>query len=187
MTIEANLQRTKGRFLLLSLLVLALDQWTKHLVEIHLESWSVVPVVPGFLNFVHVRNTGVAFGLFPARDQLLGTVLLVGLGLFALGFVLYYFLQAHPREKMLLTSLSLVLGGAVGNLLDRIASGGVTDFIDVYWRDWHWHTFNVADSAISVGIALLLLSSFRSPPEAETASADEPEAPAEPSGSPESA
>lgn len=168
MTSTISDARLKGRFLLLSLAVLLLDQWTKHLVEAHIDHWSRIEVIPGFFDLIHVRNTGVAFGLFPAHGRLTGILLLVGVGLLALGFVLYYFARAERHERLLLTSLSLVLGGAVGNLLDRIASGGVTDFIDVYWRDWHWHTFNVADSAISVGIFLLLLTSFQRPEATET-------------------
>jgi signal peptidase II len=154
------LQGIKGRFLLLSLAVLVLDQWSKWLVEMHLAEYGHHSVIPGLLRLTHVRNTGVAFGLFAANDNTLRVILLTALGLLALGFVLYYYAVVPAREKQLLLGLSLVIGGAVGNLVDRILNGGVTDFIDFYYGTYHWHTFNVADSAITVGIGLLILGSF---------------------------
>ena len=104
-----------------------------------------------------VRNTGIAFGLFASRGQLFGTVVLTVFGLAALGMVLVYFQRTPIGERRVLVALSLILGGAVGNLFDRIAQGGVTDFIDVYVGTYHWHTFNVADSAITIGITLLAI------------------------------
>lgn len=155
------LRSPKARYLLLSLLVLVLDQWTKSLVEIHLGRHSSFEVIPNLLNFTYVRNTGVAFGLFAANDELSGTLILTALGLLALGFVAYYYWRLESNERLLLLALALVIGGAVGNLLDRIMNGGVTDFIDFYYGTYHWHTFNVADSAITIGIFLMILGSFR--------------------------
>lgn len=148
----------KYRFLLLGLFVLALDQWTKWIIEIRFALYEVRSIIPG-LNITRVENTGVAFGLLPARGSLWGTTLLTLLGLFALGVVITFFVRASRRERWLLTGLGLILGGAVGNLIDRVLSGAVTDFIDVYFGSYHWHTFNVADSAITVGIAFMLLES----------------------------
>lgn len=159
------LRSTKARYLLLSLLVLVLDQWTKWLVELHLGNHTSFELIPNLLNFTYVRNTGVAFGLFAAHDQFSGTLMLTILGLFALGFVAYYYWRLASHERMLLLALALVIGGAVGNLLDRIMNGGVTDFIDFYYGTYHWHTFNVADSAITIGICLMILGSFRQQPE----------------------
>jgi len=148
----------KHRFLVLGLLVLALDQWTKWTIEIRLALYEVRSVFPG-LNMTRVENTGVAFGLLPARGSLWGTTLLMLLGLFALGVVVTFFVRARRSERWLLTGLGLILGGAVGNLIDRVLSGAVTDFIDVYVGSYHWHTFNVADSAITVGIVFMILDS----------------------------
>lgn len=165
----------KSPYLLLGLVILVLDQWSKWLVEDRLPVPSSVEIIPGLLNFIHVRNTGVAFGLFASHGDRTGTWILIGLGLLALSFVVYYFLLTPLWDRLLLVSLGLVMGGAVGNLVDRIAQGGVTDFIDFYVGTYHWHTFNIADSAISVGIALMLLGAFRKPPErpAEEANGDE--------------
>jgi signal peptidase II len=159
----------KGRFLLLSLAVLVLDQWSKWLVELHLLEYHDYSLIPGFLQLTHVRNTGVAFGLFAAHDNTFRVMVLTALGLLALGFVLYYYAVVPARERRLLLGLALVIGGAVGNLVDRVLNGGVTDFIDFYYGDYHWHTFNVADSAITVGIGLLILGSFFGASEEESA------------------
>lgn len=152
----------KLRYLFVSLAVIILDQWTKWLVELHLPHHIVDPVIPGFLNLTHVRNTGVAFGLFAASPgEESSSWLLTLLGLAALTAVGLYFWFAPSRNRGLLTALALVVGGAVGNLIDRIGSGAVTDFIDVYVGTHHWPSFNVADSAISIGIVLMAIDSFR--------------------------
>lgn len=153
--------REKAGFLLVALAVLALDQWTKWLVEVHLPHLASVRVIPGLLNFTHVRNTGVAFGLFAARGSDLHAVALSLVGALALAVVLVYFWRTPARDQLLLVALALVLGGAIGNLTDRIAGGAVTDFIDVYVRTYHWHTFNVADSAITIGLVLMAWDALR--------------------------
>ncbi|HVS16911.1 MAG TPA: signal peptidase II [Thermoanaerobaculia bacterium] len=153
----------KSRFLLLPLLVVAVDQWSKWLIERRLELYESTTVIPGFFDIVHVFNTGIAFGLFPSRGELFGTVVLGLLGLVALSIVGVYFTRAAPHHTLLLFALSLIMGGAIGNLIDRLLLGAVTDFFDVYVGSRHWPTFNVADSAISIGIGLLALETLRSP------------------------
>ena len=151
----------KLRYLFLSLAVIVLDQWTKWLVEIHLPHHAAHPIIPGFLNLTHVRNTGVAFGLFASEGAASGSWLLIVLGLIALAAVSAYFWFTPGRDRLLLVALSLVVGGAVGNLIDRVSSGAVTDFVDVYVGAHHWPAFNVADSAITIGIVLMALDSLR--------------------------
>jgi signal peptidase II len=151
----------KLRYLLVSLAVMVLDQWTKWLVEVHLPHHTTQPVIPGFFNLTHVRNTGVAFGLFASDGGGGGSWLLTALGLGALVAVGVYFWFTPSRDRVLLVALALVVGGAVGNLIDRVASGAVTDFLDVYVGLHHWPSFNVADSAISIGIVLMAIDSFR--------------------------
>ncbi|MDE2690536.1 MAG: signal peptidase II [Acidobacteriota bacterium] len=150
----------RARFLVVSALILALDQWTKLWIEGALEPHERVEVVPGFFDLVHVQNTGIAFGLFPAGRELGGTLVLTALGFAALAIVSIYFRRTSEREPLLLLSLSLVLGGAVGNLVDRILLRAVTDFLDVYVGTHHWPAFNVADSGVTVGIVLMLVHSF---------------------------
>lgn len=150
----------RARFLVISALIVALDQWTKLWIEGALELHGRLEVVPGFFDLVHVQNTGIAFGLFPAGGELGGTLVLTALGFAALAIVSIYFSRTSEREPLLLLSLSLVLGGAVGNLVDRILLRAVTDFLDVYVGAHHWPAFNVADSAVTVGIVLMLMYSF---------------------------
>lgn len=150
----------KLRYLLISLGVMVLDQWTKWLVEARLPHHAAETVIPGFLNLTHVRNTGVAFGLFASDGNGTNWTLTL-LGLVALTAVGVYFWLAPSKDRWLLVALALVVGGAVGNLIDRVASGAVTDFIDIYVGAHHWPSFNVADSAISVGIVLMAIDSFR--------------------------
>jgi signal peptidase II len=148
--------RRKLPYLFISVAVLALDQWTKWLVEVHLPRGVVQEVIPGFLNLVHVRNTGIAFGLFSSGGaQSAWPLILLACG--ALVAVGLYFRFTPATDRVLLVALTLVAGGAVGNLLDRVAAGSVTDFIDVFVGHHHWPSFNVADSAISVGICLMIL------------------------------
>jgi signal peptidase II len=151
----------KLRYLFVSLAILVADQWTKWLVEMHLPDRATEPLIPGLLNLTHVRNTGVAFGLFAAQGTTGGSWLLTLLGLTALAAVGVYFWFTPSRDRLLLVALALVVGGAVGNLIDRVVAGAVTDFIDVYLGLHHWPAFNVADSAISVGIALMAFDSLR--------------------------
>lgn len=165
----------KIHFLLLALAVVVGDQWSKWWVEEVLTPGVPRKVIDGFLNLTLVRNTGVAFGLFPAGSETTKILLLTALGLAALIVVGVYFWRTPASDRLLLTALSLILGGAVGNLADRIAAGAVTDFIDVYYGSYHWHTFNVADSAISVGIGLMILEIVRSretPADEETDAAE---------------
>ncbi len=151
----------KRRLLLLSLVVVVVDQWSKWLVETHLPRFVAQTVIPGLLNFTHVENTGVAFGLFASAGKQGGAWILATLGIAALVMVGVYFWRTPDSNRLLLTALALVLGGAVGNLIDRVSAGAVTDFIDFYFRGYHWHTFNVADSAITIGIVLIGWESLR--------------------------
>ena len=165
----------KARYLLISLAVIVLDQWTKWLVESRLADQGPFVVVPGFLNFIYVENTGVAFGMFAAHGNGWGWLVLALLGIAALTLVGYVFAKTPSEDRWLLTALALIMGGAVGNLIDRIANQAVTDFIDAYFRSYHWHTFNVADSAITIGICLMMLDMFfprKEPAEAPTRPSD---------------
>ena len=150
----------KYRLLALSAAVVLLDWLTKIWITDNIAQYETVSIIPGFLNITHIQNRGVAFGLFNRLGDL-GPPVLVAAGIAALVVVAVYFHRTERRERLLLWSLALILGGAVGNLIDRIAHGAVTDFVDVFVKTYHWHTFNVADSAISVGICLMLLDVVR--------------------------
>ncbi len=180
---RSTFRPSKPALLTVSALIILLDQWSKWLVEQKIAFRQTVEVVPGLFNLIRVENTGIAFGLFPSHGALWGTIALGALGLLALILVSFYFASTPTRNTLLLTALALVLGGAVGNLIDRALLGAVTDFFDAYYGSRHFPTFNVADSAISVGIVLLAAESFLSPnrSSSEAPLADQPSSLAEPS------
>lgn len=161
----------KSRFLLVSLAVFALDQWSKWLVETMVPLHGARAVLPGLFEISHVRNTGVAFGLLAAHGDQAGTWLLATFGAAALALIGWTFARTPADHRRLLLALALVLGGAVGNLLDRVVSGAVTDFLGFYHGAWRWPDFNVADSAITLGLGLLLLDAFLAPARRGTAPA----------------
>jgi signal peptidase II len=140
--------------------VFALDQATKAWALRALPGGPPVTVIPGFFDLTFSRNTGGVFGLFAGAPSLGRRVFFIGATAAALAAIAL-FLRRWGRESRLLTvALSLVAGGALGNLVDRLRFGSVVDFIDWYWRGHHWYTFNVADSAISVGAVLLFAHSL---------------------------
>ena len=137
--------------------ILLLDQWTKSLIVQKLSLYQRVEVIQGFFNIIHVRNTGGAFGIFGGEKGGLGSILFVVVSLIAIGSIVYLFIKIKENEKTLALSFSLVLSGAIGNLIDRLRYGEVIDFLDFYLSSTHWPAFNVADSAICTGIGLLAL------------------------------
>jgi signal peptidase II len=139
--------------------VVVVDQVTKALVRSSLMPFESRTIIPGLLDVIHVQNAGVAFGILnesPMNHRLkaLLTTALAGLALLGIGF---YARQVHHHEKMARFGLSLILGGAIGNLIDRVRMGYVLDYVDVYWRGWHFWAFNVADASITIGAILVFL------------------------------
>ena len=152
----------------LPIAIVVLDQATKALIRSQVPLSSTVEIVPGFMNLTHVRNTGAAFGIGANASSRL-VPLLLNAGAIAVFFVVVvYALRSAVTDRVLQTGLHLILGGAIGNLLDRFRFGYVVDFLDVYVGTKHWPAFNVADSAICIGIALLFLD-MRKKPETESA------------------
>jgi len=137
--------------------VILVDQWTKYIVQQRLYLHRSVEVISGFFNLIHVRNAGGAFGIFGGERGGLGSLLFVVVSLVAIGAILFLFKKVREDEKTLYLSLSLVLSGAVGNLIDRLRYGEVIDFLDFHLFTYHWPAFNIADSAICIGIGLMAL------------------------------
>ena len=133
------------------------DQFTKSLIEHRIGLYEVVPVIPHFFNLTHSENPGAAFGLFSDSPSLWKTVLLIVVSALMIGAVLAAVWRSHHLDWKTGVGLALIMGGALSNLVDRIRFGRVTDFLDVYYRSYHWYTFNVADSAIVLGAFLLIL------------------------------
>ena len=150
-------------FLTVLAAVVALDQATKALLVRSLELHDYRPLVDGFLSLSHVHNRGAAFGVLSNSSLPHQPLLLAGLSLAALLAIAYYFVRLPATARLPRLALALVLGGAIGNLIDRLRLGYVVDFIHVYWREHAWPDFNVADSAITVGVVLLILDILREP------------------------
>ncbi len=155
-----DLFRNTGlRFLWLTVLAVILDQYTKHLVLVNMELYQSIQIT-GFFNFTYVRNYGAAFSLLHdasgwQRWLFTGIALVVSV-------VILRWLRQTSREQILLPlAFCLILGGAIGNVYDRLVYGYVVDFLDFYYGQWHFPAFNIADSAISLGAFLLILDLFK--------------------------
>ena len=138
-------------------LVVLLDQLTKLAIRKSIGLGDSVNVIPGFLDITHVQNTGAAFGLLNNVDFPYKSVVMLVVAGVALVAIAAYGTQLGFQDRLARFGLALILGGAFGNLLDRIVAGHVVDFVDVYWGSVHFWAFNVADAAISVGAVLVLL------------------------------
>jgi len=142
--------------ILLPILIVVVDQLTKAIVRATLPLHDSVTIVAGLVDFTHVQNTGAAFGFLNGADfpfktaviAIVATAALVGVGMYAASL-------AH-HQLVARVGLALIIGGAAGNLMDRLIAGSVVDFVDVYWHTYHFWAFNVADSAISVGVAIMM-------------------------------
>ncbi len=141
----------------LGVITVVLDQSTKAAVRALLPLYDSVSVIPGFLDFTYVRNTGAAFGLLNSADVPFKPAIMTVIALAALVAISVYAMKASSQDALGQIGLALVMGGAVGNLIDRVTTGYVVDFVDAYWGEWHFWAFNVADAAITVGACLLIL------------------------------
>jgi signal peptidase II len=156
----AGLAMTKYRFVaLVAAGGVLLDQLSKLYIAGSFELYQSVPVLENFFHITYIRNRGAAFGIL--SDNALRLPFFMAVSLIAILGILWYLRQLRAEQTLSLLALSLILSGAIGNLIDRIRLGEVIDFIDVHWYDHHWPAFNVADSAICVGVGLLLLETWR--------------------------
>lgn len=145
-----------------AIIVFVLDQITKGAIRSHLSPWEAINVIPGLFNIVHTENPGIAFGLLADLANPWRSVLLIGLAILVLAIISAILLRSGAQNMLLRMGLALVMGGAVGNLFDRIVHGTVTDFVEVHVGEHFFPAFNVADSAITIGACLLLLDMWYS-------------------------
>ena len=155
--------RRSGFYLWIAGAIVALDQVAKALVDRYLELHESHTIVEGLARLTYVQNRGAAFGILSDADLPYQSVLFSVVSIIALGAIAVYAWKLPVASRLPRAALALIMGGAVGNLLDRMRLGYVIDYVDVYWGRHHWPAFNVADSAISVGVALLVLDILRSP------------------------
>lgn len=155
-----HLQKKKP-YLFIILAIIIADQASKWLVTRFMPLDTVRDVIKGCFRLWHVRNSGAVWGLFSGHDGGLVPGIITALAMAGLLVVAFFFLRADSRSRLELAAYALILGGALGNIIDRLRLGYVVDFLDAYIKSQHWPTFNVADSCITIGVLLLALSMWR--------------------------
>jgi signal peptidase II len=141
--------------------IIILDQLTKVIVDRTMALYQSIAIVDGLFSFTYVRNPGAAFGIFAGNAEIFRRPFLILVSILASGFIITLLRRLADGERGLIAALTFILGGAVGNLIDRVFYGEVIDFLDVYWRNYHWPAFNVADSFITIGVAIALFCLYK--------------------------
>lgn len=134
--------------------IVALDQITKLIVDRTMPLYHSIPIIDGFFDLTYIRNTGAAFGILAGSGAAFRLPFLMFFSLLAIGFIVVMLRRLPERETGLIIALTFILGGAIGNLIDRFAYGEVIDFLDFYWANYHWPAFNIADSFITIGVTI---------------------------------
>ena len=160
---QARYRLANLSWLLLSLLVIAVDQYTKWLAVTELNYAQPVPVLP-FLNWTLLHNTGAAFSFLSEAGGWQRVFFILLAAVFSV-VLSVWLTRLAPSQKMVASALALIIGGAIGNLYDRLVHGYVIDFIHVFYQNWNYPAFNIADSAIVLGAILLIIDSFKNPAE----------------------
>ena len=153
----------KNKYVLLffvSGVLIVMDQYTKLMVSLHIPLNYSVKVVEDFFNLTHIRNSGVAFGLFASQQSEYKALMFIAISTIAIIAILVIFHQTPKEKKMVQTGLILIFSGAIGNLIDRILHGEVIDFVDFFINRHHFPAFNIADSCITVGVIMMVIDLF---------------------------
>jgi len=143
-------------FIFGAIAVIVLDQITKAVITEKLFMYGSYKVIDGFFSLVYVMNPGAAFGFLAGAPEIFRYLFFISITVLAILLIIYYILKSKSQDVLMVISLTLIFGGAVGNLIDRIRFGAVVDFLDFYIGTWHWPAFNAADSAISIGAVLMI-------------------------------
>lgn len=141
---------------IISFLVIVFDQISKAIIVKFITPYTSKTIIPGVFNITHIYNPGGAFGFMAGQSILVRTILFLVVSTIAIGFIFYFYKNTPPTHPVLASGFALIFGGAIGNMIDRIRLGTVVDFLDFYIEGLHWPAFNIADSAISVGMAIFL-------------------------------
>ncbi|CCO24518.1 signal peptidase II [Maridesulfovibrio hydrothermalis] len=141
--------------------ILILDQLTKIAVREKMAMWTSETIIPGFFNLVHVVNKGAAFGFLNREDISWQRTFFIVVTFVAMGAIAMLLKSTKNDDKFQIIGLGCVLGGAIGNLIDRILYSEVTDFLDIYFGSYHWPAFNIADIAICIGAFAMIISLYR--------------------------
>jgi signal peptidase II len=151
-----DMQNKYIRLVVVGGLVVILDQLTKYFIVKHVPLHTTVPVLQGLFDIIHIKNPGGAFGLLANLSPGMRTFVFLFISSLAVGLILYFYIKTPLTQTWLAVAFALIFGGAIGNLVDRIRFGVVTDFLDFYIGNYHWPAFNIADSAISIGIGIFI-------------------------------
>jgi signal peptidase II len=141
--------------------IVVVDQLTKIIVDRSMALYHSIPLVDGFFSLTYVRNTGAAFGIFAGSAEIFRRPFLIAVSLVAIGFIFIMLRRLPDNEKGLITALAFIVGGAIGNLIDRLIYGEVIDFLDCFWGSYHWPAFNIADSFITIGVGLTIYCLYK--------------------------
>lgn len=163
--ISKGLSPLKNKYLLLFVIsnfLIILDQLTKYFVASHIPKHMSLRVIDGFFSLTHIRNSGVAFGLFAESESDIKVTIFIVFSVVAIMAILLFFWETPPDKKMVLIALILIFSGAIGNLIDRILYAEVIDFLDFFIGRYHWPAFNIADSCITIGVALMFVDIIKS-------------------------
>ena len=147
--------------------VVVVDQLTKIMVLANFNLYESKVVIPGFFDLTYITNTGAAFGILAGEQTMLRQAFFVGVAFVALLVMFFSYRHFKEQGSLFVHGIGMIAGGAIGNLIDRLRYGSVVDFLDFYIKGYHWPAFNVADSAICVGVGLFILGSMLTPPEIE--------------------
>jgi len=141
--------------IIIFLIIVLIDQVTKFYIASNFELYQSIEIIRGFFNITYIRNSGVAFGMFSNLKGSFIQIVFIAIYIIAIISILILYRETHGYSHI---ALSLIFSGAIGNLIDRIFRGEVVDFMDFHWQNYHWPAFNVADSCITVGVGLLMIS-----------------------------
>ncbi len=164
-------------FVIVCLAIFGVDQLSKQIVSARMMLYQSIPIIPGFLNLTYIHNRGVVFGLFADAHHPMTQNIILALSILSFAVIAIYFLFIRHENHWMTLGFSFVLGGALGNTWDRLVQGYVVDFLDFYYGEYHWPTFNLADTFITIGILLLLMNMFHITHWYTRESADAPDAP----------
>lgn len=139
-------------------LIVLIDQLVKTYVDNEMRLYQSIELLENFFHITYIRNKGAAFGMLSGADESIRIPFFLIVSIIAIALIFYTLYSYHEESKLFPLSLAMILGGAIGNMIDRLRFGEVIDFLDVHWYDHHWPAFNVADAAICVGVALLIIN-----------------------------
>ena len=145
------------KLIIVSGVLILLDQVTKAMVGLYLQPYHSISVIPGFFNLTLIHNPGGAFGFLADADPIIRKIVFLFVSFLAVALIFWYYLKTPESYPLLATAFAMIFGGAIGNLIDRIRTGKVVDFLDFYLGNLHWPAFNIADSAITIGIGIFIL------------------------------